>query len=158
MSYLNVGKSHTYFITLCHWSDTLEILKILLGHWYLSPINLSEWSYLPKSSDSQCTLSRAGPSDSPRQCWKWEYLGLPASPLRAMKSKTAGWRGQWHFGFCFILFFCFFLLMAASAAHGRSQARGQIRAAAAGHIHSHSNMGSEPHLWPMPQPVAMLDP
>ena len=39
-----------------------------------------------------------------------------------------------------------------------SQARGQIRAIAAGLRHSHSNEGSKPHLQPAPQLMAMPDP
>ena len=44
------------------------------------------------------------------------------------------------------------------AAYRNSQARGQIRAAAASLRHSHSNTGSEPHLRPMPHLVAMPAP
>ena len=40
--------------------------------------------------------------------------------------------------------------MATAAAYGSSQARGHIRAAAAGLHHSHSNAGFEPHLPPTP--------
>ena len=47
--------------------------------------------------------------------------------------------------------------MAASAAYGSSQARVPIRAAAANLHHSHSNTGSEQHLWPTPQLSAKLD-
>ena len=39
-----------------------------------------------------------------------------------------------------------------------SQARGRIRAAAAGLYQSHSQMGSELYLCPTPQLTAMLDP
>ena len=46
----------------------------------------------------------------------------------------------------------FLLFRAAPVAYGGSQARGQIRAAAAGLHHSHSNMGSEPRLQPTAQP------
>ena len=42
--------------------------------------------------------------------------------------------------------FCLLLFRATSEAYGGSQARGQIRAAAAGLHQSHSNMGSKPHL------------
>ena len=52
----------------------------------------------------------------------------------------------------------FFLFRAAPAACGSSQARGQIWAAAASLHHSHSNTGSEPHLRPIPQLVAMPNP
>ena len=48
--------------------------------------------------------------------------------------------------------------MAALAAHGSSQARGRIGAAAASLRHSHSIAGFEPSLQRMPQLAAMLDP
>jgi len=47
---------------------------------------------------------------------------------------------------------------ATSAAYKSSQARGQIRAAAAGLHHSHSNAGSELHLQPTLQLAAKPDP
>ena len=43
-------------------------------------------------------------------------------------------------------------------AYGGSQARGQIEAVATGLLHSHSNTESEPHLWPILQLTATLDP
>ena len=43
-------------------------------------------------------------------------------------------------------------------AYGRSQARGRIRATAAGLHHRHSNAGSEPHVRPTPQLTATPDP
>ena len=49
----------------------------------------------------------------------------------------------------FVLFCCFVLFLlfrATPAAYGSSQARGQIRGAAAGLHHSHSNTSSELHL------------
>ena len=52
----------------------------------------------------------------------------------------------------------FFLLRVTPVAYGGSQARGQIRAAAAGLCHSHSDTGSEAHLRPTPQTTAMPDP
>ena len=52
----------------------------------------------------------------------------------------------------------FFFLTAAGAAYGSSWARGQMRAAAAGLYHSHSKAGSQPHLQPTLQLVAMPDP
>ena len=42
--------------------------------------------------------------------------------------------------------------------YGGSQARGQIRAVAAGLHHNHSNMESEPGLLPTPQLTATPDP
>ena len=47
------------------------------------------------------------------------------------------------------LIYSFIYFRAAPAAHKGSQARGQIRATAAGLHHSHSNLESEPHLWPI---------
>ena len=52
----------------------------------------------------------------------------------------------------------FFLFRAAPVAHGGSQARGWIGAAAACLHHSHSNMSSERRLRPTPQLTATLDP
>ena len=52
--------------------------------------------------------------------------------------------------FPILFFFYFFLFTATSVAFGTSQARGRIGAAAASLHHSHSNMGSEPRLQPMP--------
>ena len=51
-----------------------------------------------------------------------------------------------------------FLFRAAPAAYGGSQAKGRIRAVAAGLHHSHSNARSELSLWPTPQLTAMPDP
>ena len=53
--------------------------------------------------------------------------------------------------------FFFLHFRAIPMAYGSSQARGQIRAAAAGLHHSHSNSGPEPHLWPTPQLTSTLD-
>ena len=55
-------------------------------------------------------------------------------------------------------FFLFWSFWATPTACGRSQARGQIRAAAAGLCHNHSNAGSKPCLRPTPQLAAMLGP
>ena len=58
----------------------------------------------------------------------------------------------------FLSFFFFFLFRAAPAAHGGSQARGQIGATAAALYHSHSNTRSEPNLRLTPQLMTMPDP
>ena len=59
---------------------------------------------------------------------------------------------KWFWLFLFVLLF-----MAMPSPYGSSQARDPITAAAGLH-HSHSNTGSEPHLRPTPQIVAMPDP
>ena len=57
----------------------------------------------------------------------------------------------------FVLF-CLVFFRAAPAAYGGSQARGQIRATAAGLHHNPGNTGSESHLRPTAQLTATLDP
>ena len=58
-----------------------------------------------------------------------------------------------------VIFLFFFLIFrAAPAVHGSSQARGQIRAAATGLYHSHSNAAPKPHVQPMQQLMVTLDP
>ena len=59
-----------------------------------------------------------------------------------------------HLG-CFLVFF---LGGAAPTAYGSSQAKGWIRAVAAGLHHSHRNAGSKPHLQPIPWLWETLDP
>ena len=54
--------------------------------------------------------------------------------------------------------FFFWLFRASPEAYGDSQARGRRGAVAAGLHHSHSNAGSELHLRPTPQLMAMPDP
>ena len=58
--------------------------------------------------------------------------------------------------FIYFLFFSFF--RATPAAYGRSQARGQMGVTAASLYHSHSNVGSQQHLWPTLQFAAAPDP
>ena len=56
-------------------------------------------------------------------------------------------------------FYLFILLFRATpSAYGGSQAGGHIGAVATGLHHSYSNVGSEPHLRPTPQFMAMPDP
>jgi len=58
----------------------------------------------------------------------------------------------------YLFIFCLSAVsLAAPSACGGSQARGRIRAMAAGLRQSHSNVGSEPCLQPTPQLTAMLD-
>ena len=62
------------------------------------------------------------------------------------------WRSQPLQGFLFVCLFCLF--WTASAAYGGSQARGWIRAAAAGLRCSHQDAGSQLRLRPTPQLMA----
>ena len=56
------------------------------------------------------------------------------------------------------LFVCFGFFRATLTAYGSSQARGGIRAAAAGLHHSYSNTGFEPHLQSSSRLAGMPDP
>ena len=58
----------------------------------------------------------------------------------------------------FYLTFFFCLFRAEPTAYGGFQARGLIGAVATGLNHSHSNVGSEPHLRTTPQLMATPDP
>ena len=59
----------------------------------------------------------------------------------------------------FLFLFLFFGLFGATpTAYGRSQARGQIRAAAASPHHNHNNTRSKTQLQPTPHLMATLDP
>ena len=61
--------------------------------------------------------------------------------------KKGGRQGDQDCLVCLFLSFSLsFFFRAAPAAHGGSQARGQIGATAASLHHSHSSTGSEPHL------------
>ena len=62
------------------------------------------------------------------------------------------------FFFCFLVFFFFLLFKTAPVVYGGSQARGRIRATAAGLRHSHSHTRSEPRLQRTPQLTATPDP
>ena len=59
---------------------------------------------------------------------------------------------------CQPTFLFFGLFTTTPAAYGGSQAKGPVEAVAASLHHSHSNSGSEPHLRPSSQLMAMLDP
>ena len=66
------------------------------------------------------------------------------------------WKDIYNYIYIYILFS--FAFRAEPMLYGSSQASGRIRAAAAGLHHSHSNAGSMPHLWPIPQLTATPDP
>ena len=67
-----------------------------------------------------------------------------------------GFLAFWLFGF--LVFWLFAFSRAAPAAYRSSQARGLMRAVAAGLHHSHSNARSEPCLQPTPQLTATPNP
>ena len=86
-----------------------------------------------------------GAPDQGQSCWGW-LLERTA----AFEAGNAGpARNLDAISFFFLLVF-FIFSRAEPAAHGVSQARGLIRAVAAGLLQSHSNSRSKPHLWPTP--------
>ena len=101
----------------------------------------SKWAAAPGQGEGVCCYS-------PRPGWLRVYL--PPNYFTAALLL--------EFIFFFSFFFFFFFFKAAPEAHGSSQARGLIGATAAGHIHSHSNARSEPHLRPIPQLTAAPEP
>ena len=74
---------------------------------------------------------------------------LPSLSQKEMPDKARLWD---------LAFFFFFFFKSAHAAYVRSQARGQVGAAAASLHHSHSNAGSKQHLRPTPHRTATRDP
>ena len=69
----------------------------------------------------------------------------------------SSWKVQSTYVTFFLLFFFFLLFWATPVANASYQARGQIRAIAAGLHHRHSNTGFEPRLQTTPEIMAMPD-
>ena len=94
----------------------------------------------------------------------WICHAIPFWPAQFLKSNQllSLWSSlltsSFSFFFFLFLFFVFYLFRATPTAYGGSQARGLIGAVAADLHQSHSNTGSELHLQPAPQLMAMLDP
>ena len=97
-------------------------------------------------------------------------IGCQTSPNSTIKSVTTAANATIFFlisplyfitalhpslSFLFVCFWWFVFFRSAPTEFGGSQARGPIRAVAAGLHHHHSNMGSEPRLQPTPQLTAM---
>ena len=95
-----------------------------------------------------------GPADHLRQARWYCWFASALSRNLCILSVSADGVLSAEVEIVFVLF-CF---RAAPEACQGSQARGQIGAAAAGLHNSHSNSGSEPHLWLTPQLMATLDP
>ena len=97
--------------------------------------------------------------------WRFQFLHILAINVIACPfafSHPSGCEAVSHCVWVFFLFFVFFLsfclFRVALATRGSSQARGPIRAVAASLGQGHSNLGTEPCLWPTPHLTAMPDP
>ena len=84
------------------------------------------------------------------------YQSLENDEFSVSDERTpASFMMKFWFWFCCVFFLLF---RATPMAYGGSQARGQIGATAPSLCHSHSNTGSELHLWCAPQLMAIPDP
>ena len=99
--------------------------------------------------------------------YSWNFLcPLPATPAKNTLLDFKYHLCDYFFQGCipkyilcrFVCLFWFYCFLGLHPAYGNSQARGQIRAVAAGLHHSHSNTRSESRLQPTPQIMAVLDP
>ena len=106
---------------------------------------LGMWKFPGQGSNLNCSY---WPTPHLWQCWI-------INPLHRARNRTFAFTetsqiiNPLHYRFLFVCLFCLF--RAALAAYGSSQAGGQIGAIPASLHHSHSNVRSEPHLWPTPQ-------
>ena len=92
-------------------------------------------------------------------CSSIKWINQEAHDAAAHPSKGVHVVGCFYKIWKRILFYFIFLLFRATPmAYVSSQARGRIRATAAGLHHSHRKARSEPRLQPTPQLTAMLDP
>ena len=90
----------------------------------------------------------------------WFYSSVWPDHIPSFLMRKKQWEPTVNFlpaHYCF-LFVCLLFGAPNFMAYRNSQARGWVRAIAAGLCYSHSNVGSEPHLRPTPQVKAMLDP
>ena len=90
------------------------------------------WLCLPLSTSAMCAILQ----------WK--------VPQKDQRCAPSCWKFLLPLLFIY-LFIYFCLFRATPMAYGGSQARGPIRAVAAGLRHSHRNTGSKLRLWPTPQ-------
>ena len=94
---------------------------------------------------------------SPKLATNLFFVSVSLFYLYFILDSTSGWN---HMVFVFLrlaylFMYVFLLFMVAPAAYGSSQARGRIGATAPCLHHSHNNTGSELHLRPMSQLMAI---
>ena len=122
------GRSSVYFLLML-----LIMCQFLL---------LSKVAYICIFSFFFCILFRHGLSQEISYSSLCYIIGLCCLPILNVRGTGILFAISW----------------AAPVAYGGSQARGLIGAIAAGLHHSHSNVGSYPHLQPTPQLTATPDP
>ena len=139
-------------VQLSRWGDRVLDLPAVPSS--LNPAMLILFCTLPHQNDISACDQQRKPLDSP--LFSFPHFILGACYVFCTPSMSLFFFFNF---FILLLFFFVFLLFlwAAPAAYGGSQARGQIRAVAAGLRQSHSNAGYEPRLQPTPQLTATPD-
>ena len=90
-------------------------------------------------------------------CDQWSLMLPLQKDYDSLEVQVIGFLSNKVFTLRYVPLF-YYLFRAAHTAHGSSQVRGYIGAAATGLNHSHSNSGSKPCLQPTPQLRETPDP
>ena len=136
----------------------IELLTTVNGHYLKSFLRLRLWHIIravaPKILIAFCSLKSKKRKKERDHALNYKHLftwSVPKFGLENILSPSEL--------ICKTFFFFFFgFFRVELVAYGSSQARGQIRAAAASLCHSHSNSRSQPHLQSTPKLMAMLVP
>ena len=148
---------------MCEWFSfqisCLQTLHLLESKWRVRINQISP----PTCSFIQHSLIKLGKCSCQKGLSLWKAYDWCGIILQDSIYVTL--TRYWSFltSFYFTLIYCilshFILLFRVTlVAYGSFQARGLIRAAAAGLHHSHRNTGSKPHPRPTPQLMAMSNP
>ena len=150
------------FSRLAHVAACVRLSFLFKAEWYsatcinhmLSPTHLWMGAWVASTFQLLWILRHC-----PRVC-KYQVESLLSVPWGALLVFGTSLNQMIHDVFYFYFFWggLFAFSRATIAAYGGSQARGPIRAVAAGLHQSHSNSGSKPCLRPTPQFTAMPDP
>ena len=131
------GHTHTYRVVwlLLRWLYDILLYKLVLFN--QSPVEIA-------SDLFSVSYFRNSAEVNTHDCILWHLWVYPEN--------------KYLYLFIYFFFFVFCPFRAIPTAYGGSQARGLIKAVAAGLYHSHSNTGFELRLRPTPQLTATLDP
>ena len=142
-----VGSARRRYLHLSPWPADPDPLNLCAGTAWASVRCRSNHIFSAVLRTQGCILIPEEPIGS-----RWESQSnlIPRSP----------WGTSDPIFQSFVGFFAFFFFAGGGTppAYGHSQARGWIRATAAGLHQSHSHGGSKPHLSSMPWLMATLDP
>ena len=138
-----------------HWTMKLQCHKGYHGH------QKSQWGHRQEDSqfirwDHKALMIEGFQSEKLRKGFQSKRNAKRRCIILLFFSHPSLHKYPGEISICIFLFFAFF--RAAPAAYGGSQARGLMGDIAANLRHSHSNIRSKLHLWPIPQLMAMPDP